>query len=84
MIIRIALIGAVTLVLAASSAGSQGRPPQQVVLTEAAMKSMAASKPKSKTPLTSRVGIVRRSTAATAKAGNAGPTSVREIKPKRQ
>ncbi|MEO5580905.1 MAG: hypothetical protein ABIR58_09610, partial [Gemmatimonadaceae bacterium] len=67
MIIRIAFIGAATLVLSASSAKAQGRPPQQVVLSEAVMKSMVAHKPKSKTPLTARLGMVRRSSVVATK-----------------
>jgi hypothetical protein len=81
MTIRNLLIGAATLVLAASSASAQGRSPQKVVLSEAVMKSMAANKPKSKTPLTARVGMVRRSSVVATKPGQAAPTSVREISP---
>jgi hypothetical protein len=81
MTIRIAFIGAATLVLSASSAASQGRPPQQVVLSEAVMKSMVANKPKSKTPLIARVGMVRPSSVVATKPGQAAPTSVREIGP---
>jgi len=80
MTIRIALIGTAMLVLSASTAASQGRPPQKVVLSEAVMKSMGANKPKSKTPLTARLGIVPRSNVVATKRGNAAPTSVREIK----
>jgi hypothetical protein len=80
MTIRIAFIGAATLVLSASSVNAQGRPPKQVVISEAAMKSMVANKPKSKTPLTARMGMVRRSHIVAAKPGQAAPTSVREIK----
>ncbi len=81
MTIRIAFIGAVTLVLSASSAAAQGRPPQQVVVSDAAMKSIVANKPKSKTSLTARVGMVRRSAVVAAKSGREAPTSVREITP---
>jgi len=81
MTIRIALIGAATLVLSASSANPQGRQPQQVVLSEAVMKSMVANKPKSKTPLTARLGMVRQSSVVATKPGQAAPTSVREISP---
>lgn len=80
MTIRIAFIGAATLVLSASSAKAQGRP-QQVVLSEAVMKSMVANKPKSKTPLTARLGMVRQSSVVATKPGQAAPTSVREISP---
>lgn len=80
MTIRIFLIGAATLVLSASSAASQGQPPQQVVISKAVMKSMVANKPKSKTPLTARVGMVRRSRAVTTPT-QASPTSVEEVRP---
>ena len=78
MTIRIAILGAATLVLSASSASAQGRPPQQVVLSRAVMKSMVANKPKSKTPLTARVGMVRQSSVVATKPGQAAPTSVRQ------
>jgi hypothetical protein len=81
MTTRIAFIGAATLVLSASSANAQGRPPQQVVLSEAVMKSMVANKPKSKTPLAARAGIVRRASVVATKPEKAAPTSVQEIKP---
>jgi hypothetical protein len=84
MTIRIAFIGAVTLVLFASSVNAQGRPPQKVVLSEAVMKSMGANKPKSKTPLAARVGMVRQSRIVAAKPGKAAATSVREITPKKK
>jgi hypothetical protein len=81
MTIRIAFIGAATLVLSASSVNAQGRPPQKVVLSEAVMKSMVANKPKSKTPLTARVGMVRQSRITAVKPAQTAPTSVREIAP---
>jgi hypothetical protein len=81
MIIRIAFIAAATLVLPASSANAQGRPAQPVVLSPAVMKSMIANKSKSKTPLTARVGMVRRSSVVATTPGQAAPTSVREIRP---
>ena len=81
MTIRTVIIGAAALVLSASSATAQGKPPQQVVLSKAVLKSMLASKPKSKIPLTARVGMVRQSRILAAKATQVAPTSVREIKP---
>jgi hypothetical protein len=84
MTIRIAFIGAATLVLSASSVNAQGRPPKQVVLSEAVMKSIVANKQKSKTPLTSRFGMIRQSRGVAAKPGHAAPTSVREIRPAAQ
>ena len=79
MTIRISFVGAVMLVLIALPASAQGRPPQQVVLSEAVVKSMAPGKVKSKTPLTARVGMVRR--AKVVATTPATPTSVREIAP---
>lgn len=82
MTIRFAFIGAGIFVAALTPAGAQGRPPQQqVVLSEAVLKSMTANRPKSKTPLTARVGMVRRSSIAAAKKSPAAPTAVREISP---
>jgi hypothetical protein len=81
MAIRIAIIGAAALVLSASPATAQGKPPQQVVLSKAVMKSMVASKPKSKIPLTTRFGMVRQSRVTATKSVPTAPTSVREIKP---
>ena len=81
MTIRTVFIGAAALVLSAASANAQGRPPKPVVLSEAVMKSMVANKPKSKTPLAARAGIVRRSSVVATKPGKAAPTSVREISP---
>jgi len=81
MTIRIAIIGAAALVLSASPATAQGKPPQQVVLSQAVMKSMVASKPKSKIPLTARVGMIRQSRVLATKAAQGGPTSVRAISP---
>ena len=43
------------------------------------MKSMIANKPKSKAPLTARLGMVRRSSVAATTQIQAAPTSVREI-----
>ena len=80
MIIRIAFIGAAAaLILSPSSAGAQGQTQKQVVISKAVLKSMVANKPKSKTPLGARAGIVRRLTVAAAKSGKEAPTSVREI-----
>lgn len=81
MTIRIAFISAATLVLSASAANAQGRLPQQVVLSEAVMKSMIANKLKSKTPFTARLGMVRQSSVVATTPGQAAPTSVREISP---
>ena len=84
MTIRIAFIAVTTLVLFASSANAQARPPQRIVLSETVMKTMVANKPKAKTPLTARLGVVRRSAVVATKAGQVGPTSVREIVPSKK
>ena len=81
MTIRTSFFAAVMLAVIALPAGAQGRPQQQVVLSEAVVKSMAPGKSKSKTPLTVRVGMVRRSNVAAAKKSAEAPTSVREITP---
>jgi hypothetical protein len=81
MTIRAAFVGAASLILLASSGNAQGRPRERVVLSEAVMKSMIANKPKSKTPLAARVGMVRRSSVVPAKPGQSGPTSVQEVSP---
>ena len=81
MTTRIAFIGAAAFVLSATSAASQVRPQQQVVLPEGVLKSIAANKPKTKTPLTAKVGMVRRSSIAAPKSGPAAPTSVGQISP---
>lgn len=81
MAIRTVLVGAAALVLSAASANAQGRATKPVVVSQAVMKSMIANKPKSKTPLGTRVGIGRKSSVAATKPAQAGPTSVREISP---
>lgn len=81
MTTRTAFIGAAALVLSASSVSAQGKPPKQIVISEAVMKSMAANKPKSKTPLTARLGMIRQARSVTPKPAHGTPTSVREIRP---
>ena len=83
MIIRIAFFVAATIVLSASSAHAQGRPTQQLVVSEAVMKSMIANKPKPKVkiPLTARLKMSRSSSGGEIKPSQAAPTSVREISP---
>lgn len=79
MIIRIAVIGAIAFASSALAAGAQDPQAQKVVHSAAVMKSMTASKPKSKTPLGARVGVVRRPAVAAKEGKQAAPTSVREI-----
>ena len=81
MIMRIAFIGTAAFLLSPSAAAAQVRTPQQVVLSEGVLKSIVANKPKTKTPLTAKVGMVRRSSVAAAKSGPAAPTSVGQISP---
>lgn len=79
MINRIAFISAAALVLATSSAGAQGQSQKPVVVSKTVLKSMGANKPKSKTQLGAKAGIVRRKSVVASKPANAQPTSVREI-----
>jgi hypothetical protein len=79
MTIRIILIAAAALILPASSVRAQARATQPVVLSKAVMKSMGANKPKSKTPLTAKVGMIRRGNMTAAKSPQVAPTSVHEI-----
>lgn len=78
MFMRIVFIGTLALVLAAPTAGAQGKA-QQVVLSKAVVKSMTANKTKSKTPLGARAGIVRKAGVEATNPDHATPTSVREI-----
>jgi hypothetical protein len=79
MTIRIIFTGAAALILSAASASAQGKTTQQVVVSKAVMKSMAASKSKSKMPLTAKVGMIRRPNVAASQAQ--APTSVHEARP---
>jgi hypothetical protein len=82
MSIRNVLVGAAMVAFSgATSVSAQGRAPQKIVLSPAAMKLMVARKPKSKTPLTAHMRMVRRSNVAAAPSGKAAPTSVRAVKP---
>jgi hypothetical protein len=74
---RIALAGAV-VAISTSSASAQAPAAQKVVISQAAIKKMGATKAKTKTPFTAKVRIVRRSAIAAASSGKLGPTSVRE------
>ena len=84
MIIRTIFIGLAAVVLPVSSANAQGRPQPKVVLSGAVLKSMAANKPKSKTPFTARLKLVPRSSILTTKPVQVAPTSVGEIGPFRK
>jgi hypothetical protein len=79
MIIRTAFIGAVALVLSAASAGAQGQSQKQIVISKPVLKSMVANKPKSKTSLGAKIGMVKRKNANPVKQNGAAPTSVREV-----
>lgn len=77
---RIVFAGAAMLVLSTSLASAQVRQPPKIVLSQAAMKSLIARKPRSKAPLTGRIRMVRGSGVTAMPAGNTAPTSVREVK----
>jgi uncharacterized protein YcfL len=81
MITRILALAALALVVVSSPARAQGRSPQQVVLSPSVLKSLAAQKQKSKTPLTARVGMRRASISAVSAAAPAhsAPATVRAI-----
>lgn len=79
MTIRAVFIGAIALVLSATSASAQGQPQKQVVISKAVLKSMVANKPKTKRPLGARAGIVRRASVVATKPENAAPTSVHAV-----
>ncbi len=82
MNIRIAFMVLGLTAIAAPKARAQGRPQQQVVLSESVLKAMIAQKPKTKTPLTARIAVMRQSAAngSTAKSTHAAPASVTEIR----
>ena len=80
MMIRLVFIGVAALAFSAESVQAQSPAPKQPVISEAALKSMAARKPKAKTPMAARVGMVRRTTVV-ARDVQAPQTSVREITP---
>lgn len=81
MTIRTVFVGAVAFVLSGSAAAAQGQPQKQVVLSKAVLKSMVANKPKTKTPIGARAGIVRRTNVVATKPEKLPPTSVRQIIP---
>lgn len=74
------VILAVTMI-AASVARGQGTPQKTVVISEPALRTMSAHKPKKKTPLTARIAVKRQSSAKISKADSAhfATASVREI-----
>jgi hypothetical protein len=78
--IRLALIGASALLLTTSSADAQGRAPQKAAAPDSVMKSTIAKNPKTKSTLSARFGLIRRTTTTTP-AKPTAPTSVSEIKP---
>lgn len=67
--------------LAAPAARGQGAAQKTVVISEAALKTMSAHKPKKKMPLTARMAVKRQSTIKTSTADSAHfqPATVREI-----
>jgi hypothetical protein len=81
MMIRFVVLGAIALAASGTQAAAQGRPPQQAVVPDSVMKSMTAKKPRTKTALGARVGMVRNAGPAAKPVAGAAPTSVKEIKP---
>ena len=81
MTMRTAFIGAVVLLISATSAHSQGQPKKDVVLSRGVLKSMTANKPKTKTPLGAKVGIGRKSNVVVTTSVQVAPTSVTAIGP---
>ncbi|MEO5903671.1 MAG: hypothetical protein ABIQ55_06665 [Gemmatimonadaceae bacterium] len=81
---RIALVFALALAGSVRTATAQGRPQQQIVLSPSVLKSMTAQKPKSKAPLTARIGTIRRAPSAlpVAPSPPGAPTAVREVRRK--
>lgn len=84
MITRIAVAAAVILVVGTSPLSAQGTaPPKAVVISPSVIKSMTAQKPKSKKPLSSRVGMKRAPAPSVVAAHDTtafAPTSVRAVK----
>ena len=80
MINRALFVGAAALLLSGTSLAAQGRQQKQVVIPKSVLKTMIASKPRTKAPLGARAGIVLRRNVVGTKPANAGPTSVKQIK----
>ncbi len=82
MNIRIAFLVLCLTAIAAADVRGQGRPQQQVVLSDSVLKAMIAQKPKTKKPLTARIAVMRQSAATdpTAKSTHAWPATVTEIR----
>lgn len=84
MITRIAVAAVVLLAVGASPLRAQGTAPEKkVVISPTVLKSMTAQKPKSKTPLSARVGMKRAPTPAVVASRDTvppAPTSVRAVK----
>jgi hypothetical protein len=82
MTVRITVVAALVMAAVSSPLSAQGVTKQQVVVSPAVIKSITAQKPRSKTPMTARVGMKRAPTpanAATRKTKPAAPTSVRSL-----
>ena len=79
MNIRISLIVLGSIAVAAPSARAQGHPQQQVVASQSVLKSMIALKPKTKTPLSARIAVMRRPAVAHSSQASAPPATVKEI-----
>jgi hypothetical protein len=81
MTIRFFAMISLAVVLGAAPVRAQGKQPQQIVFSPSVLKAMTAQKPKSKTPLSARLGMHRvpASNISTAPASRAAATSVSQI-----
>ena len=79
MTTRIAAVAALVLAATASPLSAQGRAPQQVVISPSVLKSITSQKPRSKTPMTARVGMTRAATPAIAGARNSGSPAATSV-----
>jgi hypothetical protein len=76
---RAALAAIAAFVLSTSAVHAQGKSTKPVVIPKAVLKSMIANKPKSKTPLGAKAGIVKRKGVLAVKPQNAPQAAVREV-----
>jgi hypothetical protein len=86
MMLRIAVAAAIMFGAGASPLSAQGRAPEKPVVSTAALKAISSQKRRSKTPMTSRVGMKRAAMPAAADSRAAAartPTSVRALVHKR-
>ena len=79
MINRTFFLCAAAFICSASAASAQGQQRKQVVVPKTVLKSLVAHKPKTKTQLGAKAGIVTRKGASVAKRPDAIPTAVRQV-----